>query len=151
MAYKAKQIADKLIYAAWMDEANGGDRLTNLKLQKLMYYEQGYHLAAFGTPLFNEDVEAWMYGPVVPIVYNEFSQYGRNSLPVCNNKKEIVSLNDEEESLFYQVYDTYKEYSAIGLMNLTHKESPWLLARPHDKGTVISQESMEKYFKTRME
>lgn len=151
MVYKAKDIADKLIYAAWMDEANGGDRLTDLKLQKLLYYEQGYHLAAFGTPLFTEDIEAWMYGPVVPAIYNEFSKYGRKALPVCEDRKKIVSLTDEEESLFYQVYDTYRDFSAIGLMNLTHKETPWLSARPHDKGTVISKESMEKFFKTQLE
>lgn len=151
MAYKAKDIADKLIYAAWMDEANGGDRLTNLKLQKLLYYEQGYHLAAFGTPLFNEDVEAWMYGPVVPKVYDEYSKYGASPLPVCEDREKLVPLSEDEENLFYQVYDAYRDFSAIGLMNLTHKESPWLSARPHNRGTVISQESMAKYFKTRME
>ena len=64
MAYKAIDIAKKLIFLAQQDEANGGECLTNLKLQKLLYYQQGYHLAAFGTPLFEENVESWMYGPV---------------------------------------------------------------------------------------
>lgn len=58
MAYKAQDIANKLIYLAQMDEPNGGDAMTNLKLQKLRYYEQGYHLAAFGTPLFDSNIEA---------------------------------------------------------------------------------------------
>lgn len=62
MAYKALDIAKKLIFKAQNDEPNGGERLTNLKLQKLLYYQQGFHLAFFGTPLFAEDVEAWMYG-----------------------------------------------------------------------------------------
>lgn len=61
MAYKAIDIAKKLIFLAQQDEANGGECLTNLKLQKLLYYQQGYHLAAFGTPLFEENVESWMY------------------------------------------------------------------------------------------
>ena len=56
MTYKALDIAKKLIFKAQNDEPNGGERLTNLKLQKLLYYQQGYHLAAFGTPLFSENI-----------------------------------------------------------------------------------------------
>ena len=148
MAYKALDIAKKLIFKAQNDEPNGGERLTNLKLQKLLYYQQGFHLAFFGTPLFAEDVEAWMYGPVVPAVYDEYSAYGFSALPEV---KEPVSLSEDEEELFNEVYDAYREFSAIGLMNRTHSERPWLDAVPHDRGTVISQESMMSYFKTQIQ
>lgn len=148
MAYKALDIAKKLILKAQNDEPNGGERLTNLKLQKLLYYQQGFHLAFFGTPLFAEDVEAWMYGPVVPAVYDEYSAYGSSALPEV---KEPVSLSENEEELFNEVYDAYREFSAIGLMNRTHSERPWLDAVPHDRGTVISQESMMSYFKTQIQ
>ena len=148
MAYKALDIAKKLIFKAQNDEPNGGERLTNLKLQKLLYYQQGFHLAFFGTPLFAEDVEAWMYGPVVPAVYDEYSAYGYSALPEV---KEPVSLSENEEELFNEVYDAYREFSAIGLMNRTHSERPWLDAVPHDRGTVISQESMMSYFKTQIQ
>ena len=148
MAYKALDIAKKLIFKAQNDEPNGGERLTNLKLQKLLYYQQGFHLAFFGTPLFAEDVEAWMYGPVVPSVYDVFSAYGSSALPVV---KEPVSLSEDEEELFNEVYDAYREFSAIGLMNRTHSERPWLDAVPHDRGTVITQESMMAYFKTQIQ
>lgn len=148
MAYKALDIAKKLIFKAQNDEPNGGERLTNLKLQKLLYYQQGFHLAFFGTPLFAEDVEAWMYGPVVPAVDDEYSAYGSSALPEV---KEPVSLSENEEELFNEVYDAYREFSAIGLMNRTHSERPWLDAVPHDRGTVISQESMMSYFKTQIQ
>lgn len=148
MAYKALDIAKKLIYMAQQDEANGGEFLTNLKLQKLLYYQQGYHLAAFGTPLFDEEIEAWMYGPVVPCVYDEYS--GCGSATLCVDDAPIV-LSDSEEELFYQVYDAYRDFSAIGLMNRTHKERPWLSVAPHDRGTIISKESMKDYFLTQMQ
>lgn len=148
MAYKALDIAKKPIFKAQNDEPNGGERLTNLKLQKLLYYQQGFHLAFFGTPLFAEDVEAWMYGPVVPAVYDEYSAYGSSALPEV---KEPVSLSEDEEELFNEVYDAYREFSAIGLMNRTHSERPWLDAVPHDRGTVITQESMMAYFKTQIQ
>ena len=147
MAYNAIDIAKKLIKMADDDIANGGDNMTNLKLQKLLYYQQGYHLASFDTPLFDADVEAWMYGPVVPVVFDYYHQYGATSLPV---EQDVIVLPDEEESLFYQVYDAYREFSAIGLMNKTHLESPWLRVQPHNRGTVISQESMKAYFKTQL-
>ena len=148
MAYKALDIDKKLIFKAQNDEPNGGERLTYLKLQKLLYYQQGFHLAFFGTPLFAEDVEAWMYGPVVPAVYDEYSAYGSSALPEV---KEPVSLSEDEEELFNEVYDAYREFSAIGLMNRTHSERPWLDAVPHDRGTVITQESMMAYFKTQIQ
>lgn len=148
MAYKALDIAKKLIFKAQNDEPNGGERLTNLKLQKLLYYQQGFHLAFFGTPLFAEVVEAWMYGPVVPAVYDEYSAYGSSALPEV---KVPVSLSEDEEELFNEVYDAYREFSAIGLMNRTHSERPWLDAVPHDRGTVITQESMMAYFKTQIQ
>lgn len=148
MAYKALDIAKKLIYLAQNDEPNGGELLTNLKLQKLLYYQQGFHLAFFGTPLFEESVESWMYGPVVPSVYDEYSKYGSASLPVTT---QAITLTDDEERLFNEVFDAYREFSAIGLMNKTHSERPWIEAVPHDRGTVISQDSMKAYFLTQIQ
>ena len=147
--YSAKDIAIKLIRMADEDIANGGDCLTNLKLQKLLYYEQGYHLASFGTPLFSEPIEAWMYGPVVPAIYDNYQQYGAGPLPI-EEDTDVVLLSKNEESLFYQVYDAYKILSGIGLMNQTHQEKPWTEARPHNRGTIITQEAMRNYFKTKI-
>ncbi len=147
MAYNVIDIVKKIIKMADDDIANGGDNITNLKLQKLLYYQQGYHLAQFDKPLFDENVEAWMYGPVVPVAYDYFQQYGAQSLPV---EKDVIILPDEEESLFYQVYDAYREFSAIGLMNMTHREKPWTEAVPHNRGTVISLDAMKSYFKTQL-
>lgn len=148
MAYKALDIAKKLICLAQNDEPNGGELLTNLKLQKLLYYQQGFHLAFFGTPLFDESVESWMYGPVVPSVYDEYSKYGSASLPVTT---QAITLTDDEERLFNEVFDAYREFSAIGLMNKTHSERPWIEAVPHDRGTVITQDSMKAYFLTQIQ
>ena len=53
-----------------------GDLMTNLRLQKLLYFAQGWHLARFGRPLFDASIEAWPYGPVVPEVYRAYKEYG---------------------------------------------------------------------------
>ena len=90
-----------------------------------------------------------MYGPVVPCVYDEFSNSGSNALPITTSN--VIRLNEEEEILFNQVYQAYRDFSAIGLMNRTHNEQPWQQALPHDRGTIISHESMKSYFKTQLQ
>lgn len=146
MAYKALDIAKMLINKAASDD--GGDLLTNLKLQKLLYYEQGFHLAYFGTQLFEENIEAWQYGPVVPDVYNYFKKYGKN---VIEPEECGIQISDKEEcALFDEVYSVYGKYSAFGLMNMTHSESPW--ASTHvGVGNEISLQKMTDFFKTRLE
>jgi len=147
MAYKALDIAKKLIKMADFDSVSGGDCMTNMRLQKLLYYEQGYHLAMFDTPLFDEEIEAWMYGPVVPSVYDHYKNNGSQILPV---EADNLELTDDENELFGNVYNAYREFSTLGLMNKTHKESPWKSAKSTGRNSVISQNSMKAYFKTQL-
>lgn len=146
MAYNAIDIAKKLIIRAVKTDQQ--EPMTNMRLQKMLYYQQGFHLAAFNKPLFNEKIEAWMYGPVVPAVYEAYKSYGFNCIIPDEDATEI-RLNEQEEHLFSEVFGVYGVYSAIGLMNLTHNESPWKSV-PARVGSVISQESMRQYFKTRL-
>lgn len=61
------------------------DFITNLKLNKLLYYAQGAYLARTGRPLFNEQIEAWAYGPVVPSIYRKYKVCGKNPI-VCRRR-----------------------------------------------------------------
>lgn len=120
--------------------------MSNMKLQKMLYYQQGFHLAYFNTPLFDEDIEAWMYGPVVPSVYSFYESNGRNGI-MPNLDDEFKLENEEELNLFNQVFDIYGKYSAYGLMEMTHNETPWI-ETPTGKGSVIKKELMTDFFKT---
>jgi uncharacterized phage-associated protein len=117
MAHKALDIANKIIKIA--SDNIAGELISNMKLQKLLYYQQGFHMAYFGTPLFDEKIEAWMYGPVVPSVYNMHKEEGSGGLTYDGD---AISLEPQEESLFSEVMRVYGEFSAIGLMNMTHQE-----------------------------
>ena len=142
MAYKALDIANKIISKTDLEH---GDTISNLKLQKMMYYQQGFHLAYFGTPLFDEDIVAWQYGPVVPSVYKEYKSFESNSI---STSKEGISLSDDEEELFNNVYEEYNQFSAVALMKMTHEESPW---KTTEINSVISRDKMAAYFKTQIE
>src|SRR5438309_2092560 len=96
MGYSAQTIANYLIWRANSDE-DLGENITNLKLQKLLYYVQGFHLAMNGAPLFNEDIRAWDHGPVVPQVYRKYREYGAAALPTPENFDPTVVDGDAQE------------------------------------------------------
>ena len=141
MAYKALDIANKIVSKTDLEH---GDTISNLKLQKMMYYQQGFHLAYFGTPLFDEDIVAWQYGLVVPSVYKEYKSFESNSI---STSKEGISLSDDEEELFNNVYEEYNQFSAVALMKMTHEESPW---KTTEINSVISRDKMMSFFKTQI-
>lgn len=149
MVYKAIDIANKLLLAASRDSeiAGQGELMSNMKLQKMLYYQQGFHLAVFGEPLFAEPIEAWMYGPVVPSVYEHFKKYGFQGISPETN--EDISLEPKEQALFDEVYKVYSTYSALGLMNMTHSESPWATTET-GMGNVIDLGKMREFFLTRI-
>ncbi|WP_461245950.1 Panacea domain-containing protein [Treponema sp. R6D11] len=121
--------------------------ISNLKLQKLIYFCQGYSFAFFNKPLFNDAIEAWMHGPVCPKLYHMLKGYG--SLPITASiEPDKISLNDKEKQLIRMIYDTYGQYSAMGLRKITHEEGPW---KDTQTSTVISYEALSKYFTERIE
>jgi uncharacterized phage-associated protein len=118
-----------------------------MKLQKLLYYQQGFHLAYFGSPLFDEEIEAWMYGPVVPAVYNHFKDNDNRGIEYLEDTI-TLSLN-EEEALFNEVHKVYGKYSAIGLMDMTHQEMPWKSTKI-GVGNIITKDKLKSFFKKRI-
>lgn len=58
-----------------------GNNLSKLKLQKLLYYAQGYYLALYNEALFDEEIRAWEHGPVVKEVYDHFKNIQGNFIP----------------------------------------------------------------------
>jgi len=121
--------------------------ISHLKLQKLIYFCQGYSFAFFNKPLFTETIEAWTHGPVCPKLYHMLKSYG--SLPITAPiDPDKISLNDSEKQLVRMVYDNYGQYSAMGLRKITHKEGP---CKDTQTSTEISFEALSKYFTARIE
>lgn len=114
--------------AAWfLNEVDrrAGDSVTNLKLQKLVYYAQAWAMAFLGRPLFSEPVEAWAHGPVVDAVYQEYKDHGFDSLPHSRRKPHFAP---DERVVLEDVLAVYGEHSATFLEALSHAERPWLVA-----------------------
>lgn len=124
-------------------------KITNLKLQKLLYYAQGFHLALFDDELYNEVIEAWMHGPVCPEAYQLFKQYGANIIPCdeCDENFDEIFSKDQIE-LLDEVYDIFGQFSGWKLRDMTHEEPTWINNK--DSANEISKDEMKEYFKTRV-
>lgn len=127
-----------------------GDLLTNLKLQKLLYYAQAWHLVHFEKPIFSEDFEAWVHGPVLLSQYHRFlsATWGPIVEPVA-----LPSLNAELTDHLYEMLNVFGSESAIALELMTFEEAPWKTARqnlaPYEEcHNVISKESMAEFYRS---
>lgn len=142
--YTASFIAKWFLYYndRMMDEEDA-EYISNLKLQKLLYYAQGCFLAINDMPLFNEKIVNWMHGPVVEEVYFEYRRYGSAGIEY-NNDFDSSMMDKEDEALLINVYEIFGKYSAWGLRNMTHQEDPW---KNTCQNQVIPQELIKEYFK----
>ncbi len=123
-----------------------GDLLSNLKIQKLVYYAQGFHLALYDQVLFNENILAWEHGPVVEELYHEYKQYGSNVIPQPEDFN-VEVFSPEQIELLKEIYDVYGQFSAWKLRNMTHSESPWIET---PKNNIISVDLMKDFFKKQL-
>lgn len=143
MAYTtANDVAKWFLARNRQEEINGADGISNLKLQKLLYYAQGCTLALTDNPLFDDDILAWKHGPVVSNVYHEYKHFEDNSI-VLNNF-EFSPFSPELSSILENVYQMFGQFSAWKLRNMTHEETPWKVT---PKDYVIQQDVIKKYFK----
>ena len=148
--YSALDIAKWFLCAV---DREAGDSITHLKLQKLLYYAQAWSLVLEENPIFYEEIQAWMHGPVVSEVYDVYSIYGYKEIP---KPDDYPNIDRNYEEVLEEVMKTYGIYQAKYLEQLTHSEKPWLEARgdlPLEArcDTPISLETMKKFYKEMQE
>lgn len=110
------------------EEFSGNNDLTNLKLQKLLYFAQVEYMQSHdGEPLFDDDIEAWQYGPVVREVYNAFAQCGAYFITDFDiDYSEFGEIDSERAKFLDDFLKKGTAYSAWSLVNKTHeKNSAW--------------------------
>ena len=120
--------------------------LTNLKLQKLLYFAQGAHLAKTGELLFDEDIQAWRFGPVVPVAYEQYADYGkkiiRQDLRACRE-----SMSNDDLKTIVEICNWGFSYTATALVTKTHEpNSPWDVTFTDKKYSVIPTDVIQRFF-----
>lgn len=132
------------------------EEVTPLMLQKLLYFVQGIYSARYGEPIFTEDCEAWIHGPVYSEVYTLFRDFKYNPIEDARFsilKKTDSTLTDNEKEVIEQVINTFGVYGAKVLEKITHNEEPWKNARKGygdhiPSNELITKESIRLYYET---
>lgn len=142
MAYNALDVADFVV-----NFCNDIQRpISNLKLQKILYYIQGNSLKKTGKPIFEEEFYAWQHGPVIPPVYRKYRKY------LASNIKKQKSLTHEEfdeksKNLIIKTTIDNISYDAWELVEKTHQEDPWKYSYEiYGRNSIIPVESIRNYF-----
>lgn len=134
--------------------------VSNLKLQKLLYFVQAFFLINDCPPCFDEKIEAWDFGPVVPEIYREYKRYGGIDIPTIDyyvkfDKKNIWNteriyyediISDDDKEMIQAVVDKFAHCSATFLVNLTHNQDPWINAYVNGQRNEITKEDIKRYF-----
>ena len=137
-------------------------KITPLKLQKLVYFAHGWYLALAKQPLINETVEAWPYGPVIPGLYQEFKAWGKNNITKAAKGFAIngttfyeydleIDKDDQIRVFLDKIWNKYGKLDGYLLSAITHLPgSPWdktrKAAKTIERGKDIDENDIRDYF-----
>ena len=140
--YRASDIAR---YFLAKQDAEAGDTISNLKLQKLCYYAQGLAMATRGEPMFEEPVEAWLHGPVVPSLYRDYRDHGAAAIPAVTDL-DLEHFDPADRMILDDVHTYYGQFSGWRLRQMTHEEAPWREAYEEDQNHEITLNALAAHF-----
>lgn len=143
--YKAMDVAKYVIYYCIEHDIP----ISNLKLQKLLYFIQAIYLVQLKVPCFNDEIQAWDFGPVVPNVYHKFKQYGAGNIPYVNAEIYDVGnkIDDKDKKRIAIILEGFAHYRAIDLVKATHEQDPWKNVYQKGQHNIsISNQSIRNYF-----
>jgi len=141
----AHKIASQILFISH----HRGRNLTPMQLIKLSYIAHGWTLGISGKPLFNDTVEAWRYGPVVPDIYHKYKEFGHS--PIVRRLKDLRdSFPPNSLAIMERVIKVYAKYDGLYLSTLTHKHnSPWdITMREKGENAPIPNSLIEKHYKS---
>lgn len=141
--YSIAAVANKIL-----DEARKRHlSVTNLKIQKLAYFVQGFALKRLEHPLFTEEIQAWTYGPVIPALYKRLKHFGSNPITGYLESSDAITDDEKAISVVSEVMDKLGRLSATQLVQLSHQsQSPWAAAWNEGKYSCIPLWQMAIYF-----
>lgn len=122
--------------------------MTNLRLQKVLYFIQAQFICNVGYPCFKDELIAWKFGPVVPDVYYYFSSFSASIIkPYSTDAIESkIAINYKDQEQINIIIEKLDEYPSYELVNITHAQTPWRKAAC-TINRVISTVDIYNYFK----
>ena len=142
MVYDALEIAEYII-----DYCNSKSvPISNLKLQKILYFVQAEFLVSRDKPCFKDEIQAWDFGPVIPRVYRKYKIYGSGNIP-SRIQSWFCLIDKSDIRLINDMTDQCIKYTASELVEITHHQSPWIDNYALNCHNKISNDEIKNYFK----
>lgn len=138
--YKALDVAKALLYYADKKQLP----ITNLHLQKMLYYAQGFSYAITGHELFSDDIYAWKYGPAVPDVYQHYKSFV--FMPIT--EKDGININFDSDSLtiIKKTSESIGKLDRWYLVEKTKSETPWKNNFINSMDKIIPKQDIFSFF-----
>ena len=142
--YNVKLVAKKILILAQKENIP----ISHLKLQKILYFVQGWHLAYFKKALFIEELQAWDHGPVSSEIFHICKVKGNMYEKIDSSMFliEDVVIEEESDKLLQHVWNAYKEKSGTTLEFLTHSQDPWQESYKKGRNSLILKENIANFF-----
>ena len=139
-------------YILTLSEPYCGDVISNLHMQKLLYYCQGFHLAIHDAPLFDDGIARWDLGPHVPMLYpllhpmEQYADSKQSALSISGDFDDTL-ISKIEKEIIDEVFIVYGQFSAWKLREMVCNEPPWAEASRNEE---ITHKALREFFKTRV-
>lgn len=141
MSYSALTIAQYII----KHELDANRPVTNLRLQKLLYFVQGNFYTLFNQECFYDKIEAWDYGPTIPSVYFKYSIFGSCTI-FDFQKEDIEKISNYHKKYISLILNINSRYSTQDLVKISKNQKPWINAYLPTFSREITKESIKNYF-----
>lgn len=138
--YDALTIANYIII--YYEKRDWG--VSNLKLQKILYFLQAEFLIEKGYELFDEEIEAWGFGPVVPCVYRKYKMFGCMDVPAKGIDEPFI--DKETRTIIDGLLERVKDMSSTCLTDITLHQKPWKQNYVKDEKRIIPKKEIRNYF-----
>ena len=144
--YRANVLAQYIINKCVTEDVP----ISNLQLQKILYFIQFNFFRNFNSPAFLDKIEAWQHGPVVPCVYDEFAYMAGNPIIREFNVDTNIFIHNVDRALVDRIVETCRILKPWDLVELTHKKgSPWEQVYEEGKRNEITLQIIAEYAKER--
>ena len=140
MAYSALDVAKYVINY----EHSQGREVSNLRLQKLLYFIQAKVLMETDAPCFNDEMQAWAFGPVVPVVYYQYKIFAGMDI---TSEDDTPNFSKKISSYITETLEDCSKYPTFQLVDITHTQDPWKNARAKGDKSEITIDAIKLYFK----
>jgi len=139
------EVRDVAKYLIGLSQESTHYAITPLKLQKLVYYAQGFYLRNNPEPLFKDDLVAWDHGPVNRALFDDYRHFKYLTIPSEPFTNTNGELKEHEKQVVDKVWKKFGHLNGKYLEELTHQEDPWLFTK---KDCTIEIDLIKSYFES---